>query len=81
MIRTQIQLTEEQVNMLKERSVASKLSMAALIRIAVDRFLTAGEPDRSVLYRQAEQLVGKYEADCSDISVQHDRYLDEAYGA
>lgn len=80
MIRTQIQLTDEQVKTLKYRAAESKQSVASLIRTAVDRFLANNEPDRSVLYRQAQSVIGKYEADFSDISVEHDHYLDEVFG-
>lgn len=80
-IRTQIQLSEEQARMLKELSLSSRESVAALIRKAVDQFLIAGKPDRSVLYRQAGLIVGKYKAEKSDIAVQHDRYLEEAFGS
>jgi len=42
MVRTQIQLNEEQVRMLKEISLSSRESVAALIRKAVDQFLITG---------------------------------------
>ncbi len=80
-IRTQIQLSEEQARMLKELSLSSHESVAALIRKAVDQFLIAGKPDRSVSYRQAGLIVGKYKAEKSDIAVEHDRYLEETFGS
>ncbi len=79
MVRTQIQLTEEQVRLLREMALTGRESMAALIRRAVDQFLLNRKPDRMTLYRQAEGVVGKYEAGTSDISVEHDRYLAEAF--
>jgi hypothetical protein len=79
MIRTQIQLTEEQAQKLRELSAAGRESMAALIRKAVDQFLVSGISDRSALYRQAASVVGKYESATSDISIHHDRYLEEAF--
>jgi len=79
MVRTQIQLTEEQARMLKEISLTTRESIAAIIRKAVDQFLITGKPDRATLYRQAGSIVGKYEADRPDISVDHDRYLEEAF--
>ncbi len=80
MIRTQIQLTEEQARKLKELSANRQESMAALIRKAVDQFIVSGRPDRAALYRQAESVVGKYTSDADDISTRHDRYLEESYG-
>ena len=80
MVRTQVQLTEEQVQLLREISRTGRESMAALIRRAVDQFLANRKPDRMTLYRQASTVLGKYEAGARDISVEHDRYLDEAFG-
>ena len=79
MIRTQIQLTEEQAQKLRELSAAGRESMAALIRKAVDQVLVSGISDRSALCRQAESVVGKYKSATSDISIHHDRYLEEAF--
>jgi hypothetical protein len=79
MVRTQIQLTDEQAKRLRELSATSRESVAALIRKAVDQFIFSGNPDRSALYRQAEPVVGKYISDSDDISIRHDRYLEEAF--
>jgi hypothetical protein len=79
MIRTQIQLTEEQARLLRECSRASHESIASIIRKAVDQFLMTRKPDRYALYRQASTIVGKYKAGIHDISVDHDRYLEEAF--
>ena len=81
MVRTQIQLTEEQAKRLRELSLSSNESMASLIRQAIDRFLITGKPNRSVQYRQALTIAGKYETEQPDIAVEHDRYLDEAFGS
>jgi hypothetical protein len=80
MVRTQVQLRDNQYETLKEISQASGESMAALIRRAVDQLLLVRAPDRRALYRGAHTVVGKYAAQEPDISVEHDRYLDEAYG-
>ena len=79
MIRTQIQLTEEQARRLKALSASGDQSMAALIRAAIDQFLLTARPDRAARYQQALSLAGKYEADQADIAVAHDRYLGEAF--
>jgi predicted transcriptional regulator len=80
MVRTQIQLTEEQVHKLKSLAVASDKSLAAVIRTAVDQFLVSGKPDRQSAYRLAGSIVGKHTADIGDVSENHDRYLEEAFG-
>ncbi|MCD6224554.1 MAG: ribbon-helix-helix protein, CopG family [Deltaproteobacteria bacterium] len=79
MIRTQIQLTEEQARILRELSLSTRESVAALIRKAIDRFLITGKPDRAALYRQAMSVAGKYKTEQPDTSVEHDRYLEEAF--
>ena len=79
MVRTQIQLTDEQAQRLRELSATNRESVAALIRKAVDQFIISGNPDRPALYRQAGSVVGKYRSDSGDISIHHDRYLEEAY--
>jgi len=79
MIRTQIQLTEDQARLLRDLSRSNRESMASLIRRAIDQFLMSRKPDRSALYRQASTIIGKYEAGARDISVEHDRYLEEAF--
>ena len=81
MVRTQIQLTEDQAQKLKALSLSTHESVAALIRKAIDQFIVTGKPDRSALYRQAGPIVGKYKAKKPDISVAHDRYLEEAFGS
>lgn len=77
MVRTQIQLTEEQVKRLREMALENRESVASLIRQAVDKFLLSGRRERSELFRIAEAVVGKYKSDKNDISVKHDRYLDK----
>ena len=80
MVRTQVQLTEEQDRLLREISRTGRESMAALIRRAVDQFLVNRKLDSMVLYRQASTVLGKHTAGVWDISLEHDRYLDEAFG-
>ncbi len=79
MVRTQIQLTEEQAKRLREMALESHESIASLIRRAVDQFLLSGKRDRSYLFRIAESVVGKYKSDKGDISVKHDQYLDKDF--
>jgi hypothetical protein len=79
MVRTQIQLTEDQMKKLREISSARQESIASLIRRAVDQFMLTGKPGRSTLYRQARSVAGKFTSDRTDVAVQHDRYLEEEY--
>ena len=81
MVRTQIQLTEDQARKLRELSLSSNESVASLIRNAIDRFLVTGKPNRAAQYRQALSLAGKYTTDQPDTAVEHDRYLEKAFGS
>lgn len=78
MIRTQIQLTEEQARALKELAAERGVSMAELIRQSVEQLLKQRE--RAEKWRRAREIVGKYHGGPSDVSVNHDKYLDEIYG-
>lgn len=79
MIRTQIQLSEEQAARLKELAHSGNESVASIIRKALDQFLSNQKPDRRALYRQALAVVGKYQAGLHDVSLEHDRYLEEEF--
>ena len=79
MIRTQIQLTEEQYRAIRELSRNRGESIAAIIREALNQFLLIRKPGRKALYRHAASVVGKYRAGTSDISIEHDRYLKETF--
>lgn len=79
MVRTQIQLTEEQARALKKLSAASGLSVAELVRRGVDRLLESpGTVDRERRWRSM-RVVGRFRSGLSDVSVEHDKYLAEAY--
>ena len=79
MIRTQIQLTDEQASRLKEMAHESNESIAALIRKALDQFLLKQQPNRRALYRQAMAAVGKYTTGVHDVSIDHDRYIEKEF--
>ena len=79
MIRTQIQLTEEQVARLREMAHIRNESVASLIREALNTFLAGNASDRGALFRHALTVVGKYKTEVDDISLDHDRYLEEDF--
>jgi len=81
MVRTQIQLTEQQARRLRAQAHDRRISLAEMVRRCVDRGLEDGNPDRAALYERAAQLVGRLPArrGTRDISARHDRYLDEAF--
>ena len=82
MIRTQIQLTEEQYKFLREKAAEYQVSMASLVRESVDLFLAQqGKPSRDDLVKRAKEITGKYKDihGAKDVSVNHDKYLAEIY--
>lgn len=79
MVRTQIQLTEEQYEALKRIASKEHVSMAEYIRRVLDRSLDReaqlGDEARR---RMALQAMGKARSGKTDISRRHDDYLVEA---
>ena len=80
MVRTQIQLPEEQVAMLKKMAAADHKSMAEIIRQAVVFFAKAkygeGEEQRR---KRAMAAAGQFRSGVKDLAVSHDAYLTEAF--
>lgn len=81
MVRTQIQLTNQQAHRLRAEARDRGLSLAEVIRQYVDKGLSAELPDRDALYERAATLVGRFHdvQNASDVARRHDRYLDEAF--
>lgn len=81
MVRTQIQLADEQVAVLKRLAVKKNESVAELIRQGVEILLhsisnTSFEERRE----RAVAVAGRFHSNRKDLSAQHDRYLAEVYG-
>ena len=80
MVRTQIQLKEEQVTALKKIAAAKQSSIAELIRKAVDNIIKTGAvPDYEERRKRAIDIAGRFRSGKQDISLHHDKYLAEAY--
>jgi hypothetical protein len=81
MIRTQIQLTEEQSREIRSIAERENTSMANLIRRAVDDWLARySDTARRARKKRALEVAGRYRSGLSDVSEHHDEYLAEAYG-
>ena len=79
MIRTQVQLTEEQALELKQMSAARGRSMSALVREGVDQLLRSGEPaSRGERMRRAASAFGKFRSGGHDLAVGHDAHFADA---
>ena len=80
MVRTQIQLADEQFRLLKRIALEEGVSIAELIRRSVDLYIRSRhQPGREELKRRSLAAVGKYGSGRADIGVHHDHYLAEIY--
>ena len=77
MIRTQIQLTDEQARILRKLAHEEGVSMAELIRRAIDRMVEDDEEGER--WRRATAVIGRFRGGPADLSVRHDDYLAEDY--
>jgi hypothetical protein len=79
MIRTQIQLTEQQAEVLKATAARQGVSMAEVIRQSIDHLIeTAGTPSQKELRQRAAAAAGRFRSSRGDVSVHHDDYLADA---
>ena len=80
MVRTQIQLTEEQSRNLKRMALGRGLSVAELIRQSVDQYLRSkGELTPEKMRQRALAVIGIASSGVTDLGREHDHYLDEAF--
>jgi hypothetical protein len=80
MIRTQIQLTEAQSQILKKLSRERDISISALIRQGVDLLIEdmqTSTGDMDAKWRHAWEAVGQFHSDVVDLSTNHDDYFAE----
>jgi predicted DNA-binding protein len=79
MVRTQIQLTEEQAARLRTLSAEQGVSVAALIRQGVDHVLS--ESSHGADWELALSVLGRHRdlEGATDVAVNHDDYLADAY--
>ena len=81
MVRTQIQLTERQVKQLKQFAQEEDISMAEVVRRSIDFYIQQKqEPSVEERRQRLLSIVGVAHSEVSDLSENHDAYLDEAYG-
>ena len=80
MIRTQIQLTDDQLRRLRFLAREQAVSLAEMIRRCIDRALSVDSPGREESYARAAKLIGSLKDPdaATDLSCNHDQYLDDA---
>ena len=80
MIRTRIQLTEEQARALEAQARMEERSMAERVRECVAEYLARRRtPDVRELARRARGLKGRFRSGSPGLAEAHDRYLDDAF--
>ena len=78
MIRTQIQLSEEQVARIREVAASHEVSMAAVIREAIAQYLASSPDAREDRYSRAKDAAGRFASGRRDLSKRHDAHFAEA---
>lgn len=90
MVRMMIQLTDEQVKALKEMAKARKTPVARLVRESVTVYVANAIKDPEQLKKKRRALAGLQKikkakfrdaAGKKDLSVNHDKYLDEIFAS
>ena len=79
MIRTQIQMEDDQIKWLRAEARARGVSVSQLIREGIALFRTNQERFPEDKKRKALAAVGLFSSDISDVSERHDDYLAEAF--
>ena len=81
MVRTQIQLTEEQARTLKKIASKRHVSIAELIRQGINALLTRPLEGADIEERKQRAIAaaGRFRSGIKDISSKHDKYLTEAF--
>jgi len=81
MVRTMIQLPEEQMRRLRARARRDGVSVAETVRRFVAKGLEEPKPDTKELYARAATCVGAFRdvEGATDVARNHDKYLAEIY--
>ncbi len=80
MVRTQVQLTEDQLDALRQLSAATGKSIAELIRQGVSQYLAGRRgPNREERVERAIRVAGMFSSGVADISAGHDKHLADAF--
>ncbi|MBW1982344.1 MAG: CopG family transcriptional regulator [Deltaproteobacteria bacterium] len=75
MIRTQIQIEEEQMQWLRTRASQKKISISQLIRESIAFFREHEERITSTKKERALAALGLFDSGLRDVSERHDDYL------
>ena len=80
MIRTQVQLTQKQMKTLRSKARRLNVSVAELVRRAVDAYVAVDiVPTFEERRRRALEAAGRFGSGKTDVGKRHDDYLAETY--
>jgi Arc/MetJ-type ribon-helix-helix transcriptional regulator len=80
MVRTQVQLPEDDLAELRRLAAEEGVSVSELVRRGVKEVLAARRrPSREELWERSLRVAGKYRSGLHDVARRHDHYLAEAY--
>jgi hypothetical protein len=79
MIRTQIQMEEDQIEWLRDEARTRGVSVSQLIREGITFFRAREERFPEEKKKRALAAVGRFSSGASDVSERHDDYLAEAF--
>ena len=81
MIKTQVQLTEEQLSLLRQLAAEEGVSVSELVRRGVSQLLQSRHSvSRDELWRRVFEAAGKFHSGLPDVAQRHDDYLAEDFG-
>ena len=79
MLRTQIQIEEEQIKWLRNRAKERGVSVSQLIREGVEFYRKHEDRLPEEKKKKALAAIGRYASGASDISEKHDEYLAKSF--
>ncbi len=81
LVRTQVQLTQEQDERLEAMAHSTKRSKADLVREAVQLLIETRPPHRTrrEIRERALAAIGRFDSGLTDVAENHDAYLADAF--
>jgi hypothetical protein len=79
MLRTQVQIEEDQMEWLRTNASARGISVSQLIREGIKFYRVHEERLPDIRKKKAMEAIGRFSSGTSDVSARHDDYLADAY--
>lgn len=78
MIRTQISLTEDQMDRLRVEARRRRVPIAEVVREAIDRLIPDDSAERQARIKRALAAAGRFRSGSGDVASRHDEIAGEA---